>query len=81
MPVMTVILLQWDHRNGSMLQKWLVDEYILGPDGVGNDNITGVFIDGAHMKIELYHFRLFETLVLQRFSFLGTPLLGHVALM
>lgn len=28
-----------------MLQKWLVEEYILGPDGVGNENITGVFID------------------------------------
>jgi hypothetical protein len=28
-----------------MLQKWLVDEYILGPNGVGNENISGVFID------------------------------------
>lgn len=36
---------KWDHRNGSMLQKFLVEEYILGPDGVGNANITGVFID------------------------------------
>ena len=35
----------FDHRNGSMLQTWLVDEYILGPNGVGNENITGVFID------------------------------------
>ena len=35
----------WDHRNGSMLQDFLVNEYILGPDGVGNKNITGVFID------------------------------------
>eukprot|EP01048_Picozoa_sp_COSAG05_P012010 COSAG05_NODE_1174_length_5617_cov_33.367162_2_plen_384_part_00 len=35
----------FDHRNGSMLQDWLVNEYILGPNAVGNVNITGVFID------------------------------------
>ena len=35
----------FDHRNGSMLQNWLVDEYIGGADGTGNKNISGVFID------------------------------------
>ena len=35
----------FDHRNGTMLQNWLVNEYILGKNGVGNENITGVFID------------------------------------
>ena len=35
----------FDHRNGTMLQQWLVQEYILSSDAVGNPNITGVFID------------------------------------
>jgi len=37
----------FDHRNGSMLTDWLVNEYILGPTGVGSDAIDGLFIDGA----------------------------------
>jgi hypothetical protein len=28
-----------------MLQEWLVQEYVLGVSGVGNANITGIFID------------------------------------
>ena len=35
----------FDHRNGTMLREWLVKEYILGTRGVGNPNITGVFLD------------------------------------
>ena len=35
----------WDHRNGSMLQKFLVDEYIFGKNGMGNDAISGMYID------------------------------------
>lgn len=35
----------FDHRNGTMLQEWLVNEYIVGANGVGNPNISGVFID------------------------------------
>lgn len=42
---LTVSCLVLSCRNGSMLQEWLVDEYILGSNGVGNDNISGVFID------------------------------------
>ena len=43
----------FDHRNGSMLRRWLVDEYILGPTGVGNDNISGVFIDECGVRLQL----------------------------
>jgi hypothetical protein len=35
----------WDHRNGSMLRDFLIDEHILGPTGVGNGDISGLFID------------------------------------
>ena len=35
----------WDHRNGSMLRRWLVDEFVLGPDGVAHKDIDGVFLD------------------------------------
>ena len=35
----------FDHRNGSMLREWLVNEYVLGPNGVGNANISGLFMD------------------------------------
>ena len=36
----------FDHRNGSMLTKWLVEEY-MGSDsrGLGNPNVDGFFID------------------------------------
>ena len=33
----------WDHRNAS-LRKWLVEEYLAGPKGIGNPAISGVFI-------------------------------------
>ena len=45
----------WDHRNGSMLQDFLVNEYILGPDGVGNENVTGVFIDDYWCYVSSRH--------------------------
>ena len=35
----------WDHRNGSMLRNFLIDEFVLGPTGVANENIDGVFLD------------------------------------
>lgn len=36
----------FDHRNGSMLQQWLVDEYAGGAaTGLANPNIDGFFID------------------------------------
>lgn len=31
----------WDHRNGSMLQSFLVEHYISGPTGVDNPAIDG----------------------------------------
>eukprot|EP01052_Picozoa_sp_SAG31_P037498 SAG31_NODE_4852_length_2905_cov_3.033143_2_plen_216_part_00 len=40
----------FDHRNGSMLRNWLVEEYVGGPLGVGADDgdlIAGMFFDGA----------------------------------
>ena len=35
----------FDHRNGSMLREWIVNELILGPTGVGDAAIDGLFID------------------------------------
>jgi hypothetical protein len=35
----------WDHRNGTMLRDFLVNEYILGPHSAGNEAIDGLFID------------------------------------
>lgn len=35
----------FDHRNGSMLQEWLLSEVILGPNGLGSPAIDGFFID------------------------------------
>ena len=34
-----------DHRNGAMLQKFLIEEYIGGQNGVDNSAIDGLFID------------------------------------
>ena len=36
----------FDHRNAS-LQKWLVDEYIGGSEGIGSPHISGIFIDDS----------------------------------
>ena len=36
----------YDHRNGSQLRQWLIDEVILHPQyGLGNENISGFFFD------------------------------------
>ena len=35
----------WDHRNGSMLQEFLLNEHIAGENGLKNPNIDGFFID------------------------------------
>ena len=35
----------YDHRNGSMLTKWLIDEYVGGPFGTGSPHVDGVFLD------------------------------------
>ena len=35
----------FDHRNGSMLQQWLLEEVIFGPNGLDNPQIDGYFID------------------------------------
>lgn len=35
----------WDHRNGTMLLDFLLNVHIAGPDGLGNPNIDGFFID------------------------------------
>ncbi len=37
----------WDHRNGSSLRRFLIDEFVLGPDGLGHPDIAGVFLDDA----------------------------------
>ena len=35
----------WDHRNGTMLREFLVNEFIMGKTGVGHPDIDGLFID------------------------------------
>ena len=35
----------WDHRNGSMLREFLMEEYIGGPTGVDHPAIDGIFFD------------------------------------
>ena len=35
----------FDHRNGSMLRDWIVNELVLGPTAVGDPAIDGLFID------------------------------------
>ena len=35
----------WDHRNGTMLREFLLHEFVLGPDGMANPNIDGIFLD------------------------------------
>jgi len=35
----------WDHRNGTMLRNFLLNEHIAGENGLGNPNIDGFFID------------------------------------
>eukprot|EP01059_Diplonema_ambulator_P022936 TRINITY_DN382_c0_g2_i2.p1 TRINITY_DN382_c0_g2~~TRINITY_DN382_c0_g2_i2.p1 ORF type:complete len:427 (+),score=177.41 TRINITY_DN382_c0_g2_i2:99-1379(+) len=35
----------WDHRNGTMLREFLINEHIMGANGVGNAAIDGLFID------------------------------------
>ena len=35
----------FDHRNGSMLRDFLVNEFILGANGLGNANVSGLYLD------------------------------------
>lgn len=35
----------FDHRNGSMLRDWIVEQHVNGPAGVGDPMIDGLFID------------------------------------
>eukprot|EP01119_Soliformovum_irregulare_P015421 TRINITY_DN433_c0_g1_i3.p1 TRINITY_DN433_c0_g1~~TRINITY_DN433_c0_g1_i3.p1 ORF type:complete len:443 (-),score=85.63 TRINITY_DN433_c0_g1_i3:44-1180(-) len=35
----------FDHRNGSMLTEWLLNEYVLSPTALGSPYIDGLFID------------------------------------
>ena len=37
----------WDHRNGSSLRQFLIEEFVLGPDGLGHEDVSGVFLDDA----------------------------------
>lgn len=34
----------WDHRNAS-LREWLVNDFLLGPTGLGNGNVSGFYLD------------------------------------
>jgi hypothetical protein len=35
----------FDHRNGSMLREWLVNEHVGGAAAVGSPLVDGLFID------------------------------------
>ena len=35
----------FDHRNGTMLREWLIQEVILGPTAIGHADIDGLFLD------------------------------------
>lgn len=35
----------FDHRNGTMLREWLIQEVVLGPTAIGHVNIDGLFLD------------------------------------
>ncbi|GAB5362746.1 hypothetical protein AAMO2058_000824700 [Amorphochlora amoebiformis] len=35
----------FDHRNGSMLRNWILNELVLGPTAIGDKNIDGLFMD------------------------------------
>lgn len=35
----------FNHANGSQLRSWLLDEYVMGPTGMGNPNVTGLYLD------------------------------------
>ena len=34
----------WDHRNAT-LRSWIINEFILGANGLGNPNVSGFFLD------------------------------------
>ena len=41
----------WDHRNGSMLEDFLINEFVLNPrTGLGNPNIDGFYFDDGWTK-------------------------------
>jgi hypothetical protein len=35
----------WNHANGTMLRTWLIEEFLLGPTGLGNSAVDGFYID------------------------------------
>jgi hypothetical protein len=37
----------WDHRNTS-LRSWIVNEFLLGPTGLGNENVSGFYLCARH---------------------------------
>ena len=36
----------WDHRNDT-LTAWMVNDFVLGPTGLGNANVSGLYFDDA----------------------------------
>lgn len=38
----------FDHRNGSMLQQWFIDEFVSGPDGIDSPDIDGFYFDDGY---------------------------------
>jgi hypothetical protein len=40
----------WDHRNAS-LRTFLIEEFILGPTGLGNENVSGFYLDDGWVNV------------------------------
>jgi len=40
----------WDHRNAS-LREWLINDFILGPTGLGNANVSGFYFDDGWSNV------------------------------
>ena len=35
----------WNHANGTMLRQWIIDEFLLGPTGLGSPYVDGFYVD------------------------------------
>jgi len=41
----------WDHRAGDPLRDWIVNDFIMGPTGLGNANVSGFYFDDGWFNV------------------------------
>jgi len=41
----------WDHRAGTPLRDWMINEWLLGPTGLGNANVSGFYFDDGWANV------------------------------